>query len=185
MKRNIGTTISVFLCTLFLLSCSMKKYPINEYISEDIDVSFKTIFLYVSDYVEKNIGENYSLYQVNGQYSFDTMEFIEFVFTKRDERFNDVYFVKFYPERKQMNIKRQEEAQRLYGRDVEIDFEEWKIDIIDIPQLKGELNFVYDTIDFHTVYDNVIVVNFMNNDEIVHTIDFDVKSNKINSFERK
>ena len=105
MKRSIGVAISVFLSVLFLLSCSTKKYPIIEYVSEDIDISFKTIFLYVNDYVEKNIGENYSLYQVNGQYSFDTMEFVEFVFTKRDERFNDVYFIKFYPKKKQMIIK--------------------------------------------------------------------------------
>lgn len=180
MKRKIGTTIIVFLCTILLLSCSMKKYPINEYISEDIDVSFKTISLYVNDYVKKNIGENYSLYQVNGQYSSDTMDFVEFVFTKRNEQFNDVYFIKFYPEKKQMSINRQSEAQRLYGRDVKIDPNEWEIDINDIPQLQNDPNVVYDAINFHTAYDNMIVVNFMNDDEVIHTINYDVKSNNIN-----
>lgn len=180
--RRVSIYLIAVICVcnnILFCSCSGINVTGSQYVDENLIISFKTIYSYVDNYVQKNIGKNYKLYQLKGKYLYDKNEYIEFVYTKRNKKFNDVYFIKFYSEEKKLVVARQAEAERLYGGDTIINPGLWQIDIDDIPKIKDNKDIVYTSIEFYTAKDNIIVIHYMYKDEIIYTIDFSIVYNKV------
>ncbi len=133
--------------------------------------TLKECFRCAEQYKDERFGDKYELHSVTYEFIRGFKDEATFVYTKRKGWFKNVYFVTVDRTDGKITVKGQAEANRLYGRDLDLNFEEWSFDFKTLDNMGRD--FEYDEIQCHSVYDKAVVVVFKNEGSTVYTIDVD------------
>lgn len=133
--------------------------------------TLKDCFLYAEEYKDERFGDKYELHSVTYEFKRDAVDEVTFIYTKRKGWFKNVYFVTVDRTEGRITVKGQAEANRLYGRDLHLNFEEWSFDFETLDGMSRD--FEYDEIQWHSVYENAVVIVFKNGGSTVYAVDID------------
>lgn len=162
---------------IFLTSCSAARQPKLDDIPQDIDItSVNELCSFSKEYLTKNINDSVSLYQINGDISNNKDASVQFVFAGKH-----VYFLDTNISESKIKYTEQTERNRLYGRDITINIDEMDLSIADIKNmyLQTENDIVFDSVKFHTVNNNIIVIQYFAGEEQTFTIDYDFEKKTV------
>lgn len=173
MKKTVqkNKKLLIICLTIFLTSCTTAKQPKLDDIPQDIDTtSVSELYSFSKEYLTKNINDSVSLYQINGDISNNKDASIQFVFVGKH-----VYFLDINTSERKIKYTEQIERNRLYGRDITINIDEINLSVDDIKNmyLQSENNIAFDSVKFHTVNNNIIVIEYFIGKEKTFTIDYD------------
>ena len=116
------------------------------------------------------------MYQINGDISNNKDASVQFVFAGKH-----VYFLDTNISESKIKYTEQIERNRLYGRDITINIDEMDLSIADIKNmyLQTENDIVFDSVKFHTVNNNIIVIQYFAGEEQTFTIDYDFEKKTV------
>ena len=145
----------------------------TEKISQNVKIStIKEAYSYADDYAKRNLGDKYELHSIEGKHDKNFEGEIIFIYTKRVKHFPDVYFVIVDTANNEIRYTYQTNANRLYGRDLHIDIENWNFDIETALNMASEMGIDFDKLEWRTVYEDKTAVYFIKDGQKIDRLDF-------------